>query len=564
MLQRTRSSTRLTTSNDDKQLLRSPTRSGTKRRSTEDLENLPSPPSTPTRRQKTSNVTKAETPQNVRNITKELQMAQLQSPNGRNVYLKSKGLSSTDNNSNNKSNKSKQEETLYQKAKAVFRRTAIPSRLIGRGDEREQMLSFWKEHVLANKPGCLYISGMPGTGKTAMLTEVIRRMEDDIMALRSHRVSTVVVNCMSVKEPKQIYQKLIEELSPAASIQQDVVKQAEELINANKSKLNVVILDEIDSLITRDQDVLYKIFEWASLPTSRLVLIGIANALDLTDRILPRLRAKNCEPQLMNFNPYQVSEITSIIRDRLFSLIEDPDDPFAPPPKAVDGTPAPLIQANAIELCARKVAASMGDLRTALDVCRQAIELAEMEQKKKSAAAATTTTTAAAAAAATTTTTTTTVLGEQRNGATLSAIQEPKVTVVHVMKVLNVVFGSSTTQKLKQLNLQQKIVLGVILVMLRTCKKGNKKDQLVMGKFREQYSALCSDTASAISAVSRTELNDLMTLLETSSIITLGKSKEDRTRKIQLNVQENEIAQMINDMPILKSWMDESLQKLGH
>lgn len=219
-------------------------------------------------------------------------------------------------------------------------------------------------------------------------------------------------------------------------------------------------------MITRDQDVLYKIFEWASLPTSRLVLIGIANALDLTDRILPRLRAKNCEPQLMNFNPYQVAEISSIIRDRLFSLIEDPEDPFAPPPKPTDGTPAPLIQANAIELCARKVAASMGDLRTALDVCRQAIELAEMEQKKKSAAAASSI-----------------VLGEQRgNGATLPAVQEPKVTVVHVMKVLNVVFGSSTTQKLKQLNLQQKIVLGVILVMLRTCKKGNKKDQLVMGK----------------------------------------------------------------------------------
>ena len=156
----------------------------------------------------------------------------MQSPNGRNVYLKSKGLSNNNNN-----NKCKQEETLYQKAKAVFRRTAIPSRLIGRGDEREQMLTFWKNHVLANKPGCLYISGMPGTGKTAMLTEVMRRMDDDIMALRSHRVSTVVVNCMSVREPKQIYQKLIEELSPAASIQQDVVKQAEELINSNKNKL---------------------------------------------------------------------------------------------------------------------------------------------------------------------------------------------------------------------------------------------------------------------------------------------------------------------------------------
>lgn len=87
----------------------------------------------------------------------------------------------------------------------------------------------------------------------------------------------------------------------------------------------------------------------------------------------------------------------------------------------------------------------MGDLRTALDVCRQAIELAEMEQKK--------------------------VLADKNQTSV-----EPKVTIGHVMKVLNVVFGSPTVQKLKQLNLQQKIVLGVFAIMMKSSK------QITLGK----------------------------------------------------------------------------------
>jgi cell division control protein 6 len=231
---------------------------------------------------------------------------------------------------------------------------------------------------------------------------------------------------------------------------------------------SVVILDEIDSLITRDQDVLYKIFEWASLPDSRLVLIGISNALDLTDRVLPRLRAKSCEPQLLNFNPYQVSEISSIIKDRLFSLLEDPENPFGPPPKPVDGAVPPLMLPMAIEFCARKVASSMGDLRTALDVCRQAIEVAEMDQKRKAKAASG-------------------VLGEQKSNTTATApAPAPVVSVAHVSRVLNVVFGNSNVQKLKQLNLQQKIVLGVIIIMIRSSTtKTNKKDLLTVGKVKK-------------------------------------------------------------------------------
>lgn len=78
------------------------------------------------------------------------------------------------------------------------------------------------------------------------------------------------------------------------------------------------MLDEIDQLDSRKQSVLYTIFEWPSAPNSKLVLIGIANALDLTDRILPRLQARlDLRPRLLHFAPYTKLEIINILTERL-------------------------------------------------------------------------------------------------------------------------------------------------------------------------------------------------------------------------------------------------------
>lgn len=235
------------------------------------------------------------------------------------------------------------------------------------------------------------------------------------------------------------------------------------------------------------------------------------------------------EPQLVNFNPYKVEEISAIIKDRLSSLSKDKD------------TPA-IMQPQAIELCARKVAAATGDLRKALDVCRQAIEMAELEAKKKVAAynkpAA---------------------LGEHKKNSTLttSATTAPKVTIAHVVKVMNVVFGSPTVQKIRQCNFQQKVALGVMVVMRSTPSK--QKDQMTLGRFQERYTTLCS-TSDCITPVSRTELNDLVSMLETSGLLTLAKAKEERQRKINLSVQDTEILQVIREIAVLHSWINDALK----
>jgi cell division control protein 6 len=73
------------------------------------------------------------------------------------------------------------------------------------------------------------------------------------------------------------------------------------------------VLDEIDQLDSKRQSVLYTIFEWPALPGSRLVLVGVANALDLTERALPRLQARcSLRPRTLHFAPYTKQQIINI------------------------------------------------------------------------------------------------------------------------------------------------------------------------------------------------------------------------------------------------------------
>ena len=46
----------------------------------------------------------------------------------------------------------------------------------------------------------------------------------------------------------------------------------------------VLLLDEIDMLVTKDQSILYNFFDWPRLTGAKLIVIAISNTLDLPER----------------------------------------------------------------------------------------------------------------------------------------------------------------------------------------------------------------------------------------------------------------------------------------
>lgn len=233
-----------------------------------------------------------------------------------------------------------------------------PENLPGREKELGELENFIQLHLTKKSSASLYVSGPPGTGKTASLSQIMSKPE------YKSSFKTVYINCTTTKSASAIYGKIIEELELSVTKSTKNSKIVIEKYLNGKHKMLLLILDEIDQLETKNQSVLYSIFEWPSRPDSKLILVGIANSLDLTDRLLPRLNAK-CElkPKLMHFASYTKQQIENIIVERLKAA--DVMDVFAP---------------VAIKLLAGKVAAVSGDIRRALDISRRVIELTESKK----------------------------------------------------------------------------------------------------------------------------------------------------------------------------------------
>ncbi|XP_054460590.1 cell division control protein 6 homolog [Anoplopoma fimbria] len=376
--------------------------------------------------------------------------------------------------------------------------TAVPDRLLSREAERASIRSFLEEKALQRVPGSLYISGAPGTGKTACLNCVLQEMKAELSC-----VQTVVVNCMSLRSSHAIFRLLADKLrAPGGQ------NGLQRFLTAPGPAV-LLVLDEMDQLDSKSQDVLYTIFEWPYLTESRLCLVGIANALDLTDRILPRLQARpHCRPLLLHFPPYSRQELTAIVQDRLSQA-------------SAEG----ILDASAVQFCARKVSAVSGDARKALDICRRAVEVVESDERKKAS---------------------------DPKAETKGAVS--RVSLPQVARVLSEVYGDRMASQCgggdaagESFPLQQKLLVCCLLLLTRN----GKSKEIVLGKLHEVYSRLCAQRQ--VSAVAQGECLSLCGLLESRGIFSLKKAKEARLTKVFLKIEEKDVENALKDRTLLGS-----------
>lgn len=217
----------------------------------------------------------------------------------------------------------------------------------------------------------MYISGVPGTGKTATVLEAIRALKAisekktkgrKVIGSKSSvpKFRFIEVNGLKLSDPYQAYSLIHQELTGNKVSSKKACDYLEHyfLKGLNgKDDFVVLMADELDLLCTKKQTILYHLFDWPNHSKSNLIVIAIANAMDLPERVMMSRIASRLGLTRLTFQPYNHHELSQIISSRLDSI------------KCFDE--------DAIQLVSRKVAAVSGDARRALDICRRAVLIAE-------------------------------------------------------------------------------------------------------------------------------------------------------------------------------------------
>ncbi|XP_024401767.1 cell division control protein 6 homolog B isoform X2 [Physcomitrium patens] len=401
--------------------------------------------------------------------------------------------------------------------KKALHLSAIPSSVLCRDVEQAKVIEFCKSSIVQQVPGSIYVCGCPGTGKSLTMEQVKLLSVSWAAEANLSPPDIVSVNCTTLTDPRNIYQKVLQSLKQKEA-SDDVVKSWSLCLKELRQRvcdtsrksggsprhMLLLIVDEMDYLITRNQEVLYDLFQLPTYPNSCCILIGIANAIDLTDRFLPKLRSLNCRPDVITYPAYTKDQISTVLTQRL------------------KGVPFTVFQTASVELCARKVAAASGDMRKALHVCRSALDILETEVRAELDKGGIDTPSLNVSESS----------GSVQRS---SSIKPPHlVRIDHMAKALARTFRSPVVETIQNLPQHQQMVLCSAVRLFRRAKK-----DATLGELNKAYLDFCK--SSSIPALAGSEFSSICRVLSDQALLKLGESREDRLRRVTLQVNQDDV-----------------------
>jgi len=254
----------------------------------------------------------------------------------------------------------------------VFSSSYFPPALPG----REKQISEIKSYIAGfqHRNQHLYITGRSGTGKTATIKEVLlndvpnefniidRDNQKAVFSYDGKKGVIVYVNCRRNITKLKLAKSIASIVSGKPMIYRGFDDAMEGIGNQTRDyDFFIVVLDEINVLNDRNNDVIYHFSRWGDDYKTILSLVLISNKINFMEGLDSSVASSYQVDRTIIFPPYNAVELTSILKDRAREGIKD-------------GVLAP----DVIPAIASNTARDAGDARLAIQTLKLACETASM------------------------------------------------------------------------------------------------------------------------------------------------------------------------------------------
>jgi len=219
----------------------------------------------------------------------------------------------------------------------------------------------------------MFVCGVPGTGKTATVIHVIDELKKLLKRRPApiHKFDMTYVNGQFLASPERVYSEILHNLTNETCNAEKAQQKLDSLFRDSTSGYKLIVIDELDLLYSEKRSsVFYSLFDWPSCSDSKMILVAIANAMDLPERFMRGRISSRLGWNKLVFEAYTSSCLAEILSARLSQGLLD---------KTFDK--------NAVIVATKRVGRTTGDARRILDLCCSAVDKALKENVPKVTAA---------------------------------------------------------------------------------------------------------------------------------------------------------------------------------